>query len=125
MANDRPWGARRASEPPVLRDDRVRVWFTACVLFTMAVLSGGCLALIAGFVPGPLQEPTLFACIFAGIVGVAGAFAPIVLGIRCRNCARRIFSAPARHSCTRRPPIRFYCPACDVEWDTGLWWGEE
>lgn len=38
---------------------------------------------------------------------------------RCPSCGQRI-----RHSTIRNrsagDPIRYYCPKCDIEWDTGL-----
>jgi hypothetical protein len=115
---------QRGSSPPVLPDDRFAVRFAAWGIITLVVVSGGCFAIALGWVPGPLQTAAFWACILAGFIGVGAALAPLFFGIHCRGCARRIFPAKTRpHG--RRPAIRFYCPACKIEWDTGVWWGEE
>ncbi len=111
--------------PPVLPDPRFGFRFAACGIGTMAVVSGGCFAIALGWVPAPLEWRAFWACLLAGLIGISLALAPLLLGIRCKSCARRIFLAPARPPNRPRPPIRFYCPACNVEWDTGFWWGEE
>jgi hypothetical protein len=110
--------------PPVLPDDRFAFRFALWGMLTLIVVSAGCFAIALGWVPGPLQTAAFWACILAGLAGVAAALAPLFLGMGCRGCTRRIFTAKAR-SHGRRPAIRFYCPACRIEWDTGFWWGEE
>jgi hypothetical protein len=126
MAAPRTFACRRERSPVVVaRDPRFLTRFAAFGLATLAVGFGSCFAIAAGWVPGPLQGPAFFACILVGLTGVAGALAPLVLGMPCRDCGTRIFVAPSRHPENRRPAIRFYCPTCDVDWDTGLWWGEE
>jgi len=101
------------------------VRLTACGLASLAVVVGGALMIAVAGVPERLQMPILFTSIVIGLAGVACAFLPLLVGIRCAGCGRRIFEAPARPRCGRRVPIRFYCPTCGVEWDTGAWWGEE
>lgn len=111
--------------PPVLPDDRFGNRFAACGMITLLVVSGGCFAIALEWVPDPLEQTAFWACIGAGFVGVAAALSSLLLGIRCRNCSQRIFPAKSRLPSTGRSPIRFYCPSCKVEWDTGFWWGEE
>ena len=110
--------------PPILRDHRFLIWFTGWGATILAVVGGGGLTLAMGWVPGPLQNSVLLASILAGLAGVGLAFAPLLIGIPCESCGRRIFEGPARPRCDGRTPLHFYCPECCVEWDTGVWWGE-
>jgi hypothetical protein len=117
--------AHRTPAPTVLRGRRFMTWFATCGLVTLAVGSVGGFAIAADWVPGQLQWPAFWACILVGLAGVTCAFAPLLLGMPCERCDRRIFVRPEQPRCGGRSPIRFYCPACDIEWDTGAWWGEE
>jgi hypothetical protein len=118
-------GKHHDPSPPVLPDDRFGIRFAACGIITLVVVSVGCFAIALDWVPAALESAAFWACIGAGLLGVAAALSPLLFGIRCRACTRRIFSAKSRPPYNRRSPIRFYCPACKVEWDTGFWWGEE
>ena len=105
---------------PVMRDYGLLVRFVACEAIAIALLWGMGLGAAWGWVPGPLQNPVIFGSVLAALALQAFVFAPLWLGIRCKRCGRRIFTAPARPSPGRAKPLRFCCRACDVDWDTGI-----
>jgi hypothetical protein len=106
--------------PPVMRDYRLLIRFVASEAVVVALLWGIGLAAAWGWVPGPLQNPVVFGSVLAALALQIFVFAPLWLGIRCKRCGQRIFAAPARPGHGRAKPLRFYCPACEVDWDTGI-----
>ena len=113
-----PEQASRA--PPVRRDYRLLARFVACAVIAMALSWAMGLGIAWEWVPGPLQIPLIWGTLLADFALIGFVFAPVWWGIRCTGCGRRIFSAPVRPGGGRAKPLRFYCPTCDVDWDTGI-----
>ena len=118
MAENRISTGEPAAPPRRLRDYRLAIRLAVCVAVLAVCAIGGVLAVV--WLPWPRQWQGLAACVAAGFAGLAFLFAPLFLGIRCRDCGRRIFRAPARPSGDGATPVRYYCPTCNVEWETGL-----
>ena len=113
----------RSCYTEIKRDPRLLTHFTTCGLVALAVVAGGCTAVTVDLVPDAFEMVVLFTSITLGLVGVAVTFMPLALGMRCAGCGTRMLGAQARVGPDGRTPIRLYCATCDVEWDTGLWWG--
>jgi hypothetical protein len=104
------------SRPRRLHDRRLALRFFACFVVFTAGCGAAFLASSSGWVPERFRLPVFFGGALVGIGSTLFLFAPALLGIRCQGCGRRIFKAPGRP----RGALRFYCPACHVEWETGL-----
>lgn len=118
MAENRISTGEPAAPPRRLRDYRLAIRLAVCVAVLAVCAIGGVLAVV--WLPWPRQWQGLAACVVTGFAALAFLFAPLLLGIRCRDCGRRIFRAAARPRSDGATPVRYYCPACNVEWETGL-----
>lgn len=64
------------------------------------------------------QEWTVWPAMLGVPLALAGLWRQLRRGIRwtCEQCG----SGMRRHGDVREGPVRFFCPPCDVIWDTGL-----
>jgi hypothetical protein len=120
MADERPSTEEEAAPPRRLRDNRLVARLAACMIAFVAITAGGVLALFSGWVPQQREWQVLLACVLGGFACLGFLFAPLLLGMRCKRCGRRIFRAAAQPRGDGATPVRFYCPACHVEWESGL-----
>lgn len=105
-------------------DIRVLIWFFSW-LFGFFVCSGGFVLLVFS-VPSVSQffenyPWIIVVCVALGFLCIGIAIAPFYFGIRCRRCRSRL--RPMAGGCdlqTGNAPLRFFCEACNVIWDTKL-----
>ena len=86
MAENRISTGEPAAPPRRLRDYRLVIRLAVCVAVLAVCAIGGVLAVV--WLPWPRQWQGLAACVAAGFAGLAFLFAPLFLGIRCRDCGR-------------------------------------
>ena len=104
MVDDRPSTEKAAAPPRRLRDTQLVVRLAVCMIAFVAFAAGGVFALFSGWVPQHREWQVLLACVLGGFACLGFLFAPLLLGIRCKGCGRRIFRAAA--SQTRSPTCR-------------------
>ena len=59
-------------------------------------------------------------CVVSAVLCVLAIFAALLLGIRCKNCRRRLRSIPTTQQSEGYAPLHYFCPHCNIEWETGL-----
>ena len=87
-----------------------RSWYAIGVAFVFMGLGLFLWAVQGWVVPG-------FLCAFAGGAGGIIWFFALMYRYRCPQCGARLRFQPPP---TDGAPIKYYCRACDVAWDTGL-----
>jgi hypothetical protein len=110
--------------PKVQTDGRIPLRFFSC-LAGMFVCSGGLVLVVVtspkaqGYME---QHPWLIlVAVAGGFLCVAAAAFPWLFGIRCRQCRRWLRRmAVTTDLTTGNAPLRFYCKACNVIWETHL-----
>jgi hypothetical protein len=109
------------SQPPLtLRDNRAMIWFFSWFLSAGAICIG---TVVVGLGTRAGQSVSFT------LTGILATFACLAmmaapwwwpLGIRCKQCRKRIGKAQTECRGDGYRPLCFYCPQCNVIWETGL-----